>query len=120
MVEQTARCGHHDIAVPLQIVPLLSVAHTAVDEGDLCVHEAHVVAEGCFHLHGQLARWLEDQAADAWFGMVEFGKHRQCEGGCLARACLRRGDEVSAGKNHWNGAELDGRGIRVTHALRSV
>ncbi len=52
--------------------------------------------------------------------MVELGQHRQGEGGRLAGSCLSGGHKVAARENHRNGAELNGRGIRVTHALRSV
>ncbi len=72
VVEKAAWSGDDDVAVAFEVVALFAVAHSAVDEGDFGVHEAHVVAESCLHLHGEFACGLEDEAADAWFGVVEF------------------------------------------------
>jgi hypothetical protein len=120
MVKQTTGRRHHNIAVAFQILALLSIANTAMNKCDLSVHKAHIVPECGFHLHSQLACGFQNQAPDARFGMVELGQHGQSKCSRLACSSLCRGHKIAPRKNDGNGAELNGRRIRVTHALRSV
>ena len=117
MVDQATGRGHDHIALALEVIPLFAIAHATVNERDLGVHEAHVVAKSRFHLHGEFACRLQNQAANAWLGMVEHGEHRQSKGRRFSGAGLSGGNQIASGENQRGRPQLNGRGLGIAHAL---
>ena len=103
----------------LQVLALPAVAHAAVDHGRAQVGELAKVAERLLDLQRQLARGLEDEAAQRPVP-AEALQDRQGEGGRLAGAGLGGADDVAAGEHERDGLHLDGRGLGVAHLLHGV
>ena len=78
------------------------------------------IAEGGFHLHGQLPGGFENEATRPPLGFPKERQDRQGKGSRFSGTCLSRGNEVASGQNHRECAQLNGCGIHVTHALRPV
>ena len=121
MIQQPSGRGDDDVRAGAQFVILLAVADAAEDDGDFQIGEPRVIADGGFDLRGEFARRLQDERARAdGIVMAELGKNRQSERRGLAGAGLRAADDVLAGQNQRDGAELDGRRIHITHRLDAV
>ena len=119
VILEAARSGDENIEALLECGALVSVADTAVNAADLEIGETAEVAHGGFHLHGEFASGLENEAAEATV-RAELLQRGQREGGGFACAGLGRGDEVAAFKGRRNGAKLDGCRIAVTHRLDAL
>ena len=117
VVEQSTWSCDDDIHAALEVVTLFAITDATVDERNLGVHEAHVVTECRFHLHGELASRFQNQATNAGFGVVEHGEHRQSEGRRLSGAGLRRSNQIAPSENQWGRPQLNGRGLGIAHAL---
>lgn len=63
MVDQAPRRGDEDVDPVFQRLPLGAEPDAAIDDTDLQIGKARVVAKRGFHLCGQFARRLEHQAA---------------------------------------------------------
>ena len=119
VVEQPAGGGHQDIHAVAQGVLLLAVADAAEDDGGAQVGEPGEIANGGFDLRGQFAGRFEDQQAGLRAVLAELGEDRQRERCGLAGAGLRAADDVLAGEDQRNGAQLDGRRLDVAHGLHA-
>ena len=62
-IEQAPRRGDEDVHARRELLPLLAVADAAVDDCDLQIREAGVIAKSGLHLRGQFAGRLEDERA---------------------------------------------------------
>jgi hypothetical protein len=120
-IHQAADGGDDDVHAGAQVAALFAVADAAVDDGGAQVGEAAAIAEGGLHLGGEFAGGFEDDHARA-DGLVgaELRENGKGERGGLARAGLRRADQVASGEDNRDGAQLDGRGIGVAHGLHSA
>ena len=87
--------------------------HAAVHGADPHRREARVLARGGLDLRGELARGHEDQRPQGRWAVEQAREDGQHEGGGLAAAGLRSGDQVVAGKNERDGLRLDRRGHGV-------
>ena len=116
---ETAGGGDDDVGAGSEGVALRAVADAAVEDGGFEIGKTAEVAEGGFDLDGEFAGRFEDEDARA-FGAVraEAVEHGQGKRSGLAGSGRRGGDEVAAGEDSGNGAQLDGRGIGVAASLR--
>ncbi len=118
-IDQPARGGNEHIDAALQHLPLRPKAHAPLDEPDLDVHEARKVAKSRLDLGRELARGFQDQAAKPAV-FLEHGEKRQSESGRLARSRLGGAHDILAFEHEWDGAQLDGSGIDITHRLHPM
>ena len=110
-VEQPARRRDEDLDAGAQGLDLRVHRHAAVDDGRAQRHGPPVRAHALVDLHRELARGDEDQGPDRMAGRREGRvrvrpeaiEDRQREGGRLAGARLRRGEDVAAlrGRGGW-------------------
>jgi hypothetical protein len=95
VVLETAGGGDKNIKALLEGCALVSVADAAINTANLEVGETAEVTHGGFHLHGEFARRLKDEAAEATV-RAELLERRQREGSGFTCAGLCRGNEVAA------------------------
>ena len=115
-IEQPAGSRGDDVHPASGFFPLLAVADSAVHDRDAQIGEAAVIAKSGFDLGGQLARRLEHEATEIPM-FREKRQDGQSEGGGLAGAGLRGADQIFAGENNREGAELDRRRLGEPHRL---
>ena len=116
MVLEPSRRGDDDIESGAQGLALRAVADAAEDRADFEVGEAGEVAHGSFHLHGQLARRFEHEAAE--FSVVsEFLQRGQGERGGFSRPGLGGGNDIPAREGRRDRPELDRGRFPVAHGL---
>ena len=106
--EAPGRC-HQKVAAPLELLDL-SVELGAAHHNDRTL--AGLLADDAYDaldLRRQLARGRDHQGVRAFAPCARHELQRgQCEGGCLARARLGGGNDVSAREHHGDGLGLDG------------
>ena len=119
VVLETSWRGDKNIETLLERCTLVSVADATIDTADFEVGETAEVTHSGFHLHGEFACRLEDEAAEAAV-RAELLERGQCKGGGFTCAGLGRGDKVAALQGRRNGAKLDGCRIAVTHRLDAL
>ena len=123
-VEQAAGRGHQDVDAAADAVDLRVLAHAAEDHGGAELQVLAVGLHGFFHLGGEFARGGEHQGADG-AGLLrraaaEQLQHGQGEGGGLAGAGLRAGQQVVALQHGGDGLLLDRGGLRVALLLHGL
>ena len=118
-IEQPSGRGANDIGAAGGFFALFSVTNSAMDDRDAQVGEAPVIAKSGFDLGGKLARRLENETAEITM-LGEKREDGQREGRRFAGAGLRGADQIFAGENNWESAELDRRRLRETHRLRAA
>ena len=95
-VEQTAGRGHDDVDALLQRTDLRLDGSAAVDGLHVdALHKLREVVQVVGNLQAELARGTEDKCLRGPLGGVEPLQHGDAEGGRLARARLRQGDDVA-------------------------
>ena len=122
VIEQAPGRRDDDVDAAAQLLDLRLEAHAAVDHGGAKLHVLAVGAHALLHLHRELARGHEDEAAhrmargrvaDVGFRSEQL-QHRQSEAGGLAGAGLGGAEEISACEDYGNGLRLDGGRYGVT------
>jgi len=116
-IDEAPGRGDEDIGALLDHLALGAETDAAVDDADVEIGKAGVIAKGGLDLGGEFAGGLEDQGADARLVFPVEGEDRQGKGSRLAGAGLRGGDEIATGKDDGNCAELDGGWVHVPHGL---
>ena len=96
--------------------PLLAVADAAMHHRDAQVGKATVIAKSGFDLGGKLTCRLEDETTEIPM-LGQKCQDGQGKGGRFAGTGLRGADQILAGEDNREGAELDRRGLRETHCL---
>ena len=118
VIEQPPGRGDDDIQPALEFLALLAVPDAAVERRRAQVREFRVIAERLVHLHGQLARRLQDQHAGRTAPMLAQPREdRQRERRRLACTRLRRADEVFARERDGDALLLDRGRFGVTGRL---
>ena len=110
-VDDAAGRARDDVLAVVELLDVVAQARAANARVTLHVHE---VAEGEHHLldlDGEFARRREHERLGLAQLRVDHLQHGDGEGGRLARARLRLGDDVAARDDGHNGALLDGRGL---------
>ncbi len=79
-----------------------------------------IVAGVGLDLRAQLAGRNQDQGAQRPRPFEQTHQDRQQECGGLAAPGLRGGDQIVAGKNHGDGAELDGCGLGIADGAHTA
>ncbi len=116
VIQHAARRGDDDVATILELLALLVVIDTAVDQRGA---QAGVAADGLgvlFDLDRQLAGGRDHQGARVAVLALGHGRggeeaihHGDQEGAGLAGARLGLAGDVAAGEGHWQGQRLDRR-----------
>jgi hypothetical protein len=117
MIEQSSGRGDDSVGAGFQFVVLFSVTDAAEDDGGFQIGETRIIADGRFDLRGEFARRFENEHARTGRVRAELRENGQRERRGLAGAGLRTADDVLAGEDQRNGAQLDGRRLDVTHRL---
>jgi len=121
VIEQATGGGDDDIDAAFEGVVLFAVADAAVNDGDAEVGEAGVIVDGGFDLGGEFAGGFEaEEAGGGAAVLAEFGKDRQGEGGGFAGPGLCAADQVASAQQKGNGAQLNRRGIGVSHRFDAL
>jgi len=111
-VEQTARCGHENVAATLQGIDLRIDTDTAEDHDRAQLFMLAVHHDAFLHLGCQLAGRGQYQRPDLLVGSGRFSgeplQQWQCETGRLAGAGLGGGHDILTGQDGGDGALLDG------------
>ena len=81
--------------------------------------ETAVITKGRLDLRGQLARWLQDQTTK-FPVMSEQRQNRKREGGGFSGAGLGGADQIFAGENNGESAQLDRGRFGKTHRLHAA
>ncbi len=63
MIEQAARCGDNDVGSAFDSVALFAVTDTAVDNGNVQIGEAAIIAKRGLDLRSQFASRFKDETA---------------------------------------------------------
>src|SRR5262245_32233955 len=117
MVEESARSCDHHVDAGFQGLALAPVTDAAKHHGHFEVGKAREVANRRFHLSGEFARGFQHEYADRRLMAAEPRKNWESESCGLARAGLCATNDILPRENQWNGPELDGGRLRVTHRL---
>src|SRR5207253_9742634 len=102
-----------------QFLPLFAVTNAAMHHGRAYIGETAVITKGRLDLRGQLAGWLQDQTTK-FHVMSEQRQNRKREGGGFSGACLGGADQIFAGENNGESAQLDRRRFGKTHRLHAA
>ena len=117
MIEQPARCGHHDVDAVAQGAHLPIHADAAVDGGRTAGLVGAIRADALLDLERQLPGGHHDQRADhagpGGTAGVQSLQHGQDEGGGLAGARLGTSEQIAPFEDEGDGLDLDGRGLAV-------
>ena len=108
VIEKAARRGHDDVRHRAQCLDLRSHFHAA---DQACRRQLMIGAEEieeCFRLQRDLARWREDQCANA-FTMREFLRNRQHERRRFSGAGLGESDDVATAERDLDHRRLNRR-----------
>ena len=94
---QTSRCGHHDLWFLGEGLELQLDARATVHRHYLYLRDVFRIAEQIFgDLHAEFACRAQNQCLHIAVRRVDVLHKRQSESGCLASACLRKPDQISA------------------------
>ena len=118
-IQQPPGRRDHDVHTALQFLFLIAVTDPAENHRRLHISEAAVFVKGGLDLRGQLPRRLQHEATAFAVGFQE-RQHRHRKGGGFARTGLRRPDQIFAGQDDGNGAQLNGSRLDVTCGLRAA
>ena len=117
VIEQPARRRDQDINAAFQVLTLLAIADTTVHDRRAQVGETSIIAKGRFDLRGQLPGWFKNKTAK-FSVMTKECKNRESKCRRFASTGLRGTDQVFAGENDRERAQLDGRRLGEPHCLR--
>ena len=116
MIEQASGRRDDDVDSARGFFRLLAVTDAAVHDRYAKIGKASVIAKCGFDLGGEFARRLENETAKIAV-LGEQRQNRQREGRGFAGAGLRGADQIFAGKNDWECAELNRRRLGKAHRL---
>ena len=118
VVEEPARRRRQNIHPALQVVQLLPVTDAAIHDRHAEISELGKFLKRFLHLQRQLARRLKNQAAQLSV-RTEALDNRQRKRRRLARARLRRTDDVPTLQHHRNRLRLNRRRRHIAHFLHA-